>query len=96
MFLMSNMPPALCIPECLNAVQTNSQQLVRILSSSCWCPHLKQVQSISVNFTAPNGRNELSLLYDFSIHCNGRLLMSGRASVMIKPPVTPGTVPVNP
>ncbi|MDR7306096.1 3-hydroxylacyl-ACP dehydratase [Rhodoferax saidenbachensis] len=36
--------------------------------------------------------NEISLLYDFSIHCEDRLLLSGRAGVMIKPP-TPLTTP---
>lgn len=35
--------------------------------------------------------NESSLLYDFSIHCEDRLLLSGRASVMTKPPATPAT-----
>ena len=32
--------------------------------------------------------NEICLLYDFSIHCEERLLLSGRAGVMIKPPAT--------
>lgn len=32
--------------------------------------------------------NAISLLYDFSIHCAERLLLSGRAGVMIKPPPT--------
>jgi predicted hotdog family 3-hydroxylacyl-ACP dehydratase len=33
--------------------------------------------------------NESSLLYDFSIHCEDRLLLSGRASVITKPPAAP-------
>jgi predicted hotdog family 3-hydroxylacyl-ACP dehydratase len=32
--------------------------------------------------------NEISLLYDFSIHCGNRLILRGRAGVMIKPPAT--------
>jgi predicted hotdog family 3-hydroxylacyl-ACP dehydratase len=32
--------------------------------------------------------NERSLLYDFHIHCEDRLLLSGRASVMTKPPTS--------
>lgn len=30
--------------------------------------------------------NEISLLYDFSIHCADRLVLNGRAGVMLKPP----------
>jgi predicted hotdog family 3-hydroxylacyl-ACP dehydratase len=37
--------------------------------------------------------NAISLLYDFSIHCAERLLLSGRAGVMIKPPATLLTTP---
>ena len=33
--------------------------------------------------------NEVSLLYDFSILCLDRLLLRGRAGVMIKPPTAP-------
>jgi predicted hotdog family 3-hydroxylacyl-ACP dehydratase len=40
--------------------------------------------------------NESSLLYDFSLHCEGRLLLSGRASVMTKPPGTPATLLTTP
>ena len=32
--------------------------------------------------------NDNSLLYDFSIVCDARLLLSGRAGVLIKPPAT--------
>ncbi len=32
--------------------------------------------------------NAISLLYDFSIHCKDRLMLSGRAGVMIKLPTT--------
>ena len=39
--------------------------------------------------------NEISLLYDFSIHCEDRLILDGRAGVMTKPPATraPSTTP---
>ena len=33
--------------------------------------------------------NDLSLLYDFSIECQDRLVMRGRAGVLVRPPAVP-------
>lgn len=37
--------------------------------------------------------NEINLLYDFSIHSQSRLLLWGRAGVMIKPPASSVLIP---
>ena len=40
---------------------------------------------LNIQATRVSG-NEISLLYDFAVLCNERLLLRGRASVMVKPP----------
>lgn len=43
---------------------------------------------ITVQATRISG-NEVSLLYDFRVLCHERLLLCGRAGVMVKPPAAP-------
>lgn len=51
-----------------------------------WTPRLDDVGGeITVQATRVSG-NDVALLYEFSIVCNHRQLMRGRAGVMIKPP----------
>jgi hypothetical protein len=47
---------------------------------------------ITIQATRLSG-NEVSLLYDFSIFCHDRLLLRGRAGVMVKPPTSPQNSP---
>jgi predicted hotdog family 3-hydroxylacyl-ACP dehydratase len=54
-----------------------------------WTPRLDDAGAeLSVQATRLSG-NEVSLLYDFSLLCNDRLLLRGRAGVMVKPPAAP-------
>jgi predicted hotdog family 3-hydroxylacyl-ACP dehydratase len=70
--------------------------LTSVRNVQWWAPRLDDAgASLRIQATRISG-NVVSLLYDFSIHSNDRLLLSGRAGVMIKPPVTPGTLLENP
>ena len=60
--------------------------LTSVRNVEWWTPRLDDVGfEITVQATRLSG-NEVSLLYDFSILCHDRLLLRGRAGVMIKPP----------
>jgi predicted hotdog family 3-hydroxylacyl-ACP dehydratase len=62
--------------------------LTSVRNVQWWASRLDDVGAqIGVQATRISG-NELSLLYDFSIRCGDRLLLSGRAGVMIKPPAS--------
>ena len=61
--------------------------LTSVRNVQWWTPRLDDVGAeISVRATRLSG-NDISLLYDFSILCHDRLLLRGRAGVMIKLPV---------
>lgn len=63
--------------------------LTSVRNVEWWTPRLDDVGAeLTVQATRISG-NEVSLLYDFSLLCNERLLLRGRAGVMIKPPTTP-------
>ena len=63
--------------------------LTSVRNVQWWTPRLDDAGTeLTVQATRISG-NEVSLLYDFSILCNDRLLLSGRAGVMIKPPASP-------
>lgn len=70
--------------------------LTSVRNVQWWTPRLDDVGAELCIQAARVSGNEVSLLYHFSIHCNDRLLLSGRASVMTKPPVAPGTLLVTP
>ena len=55
------------------------------------CPRLDDAgEELSIHATRISG-NESSLLYDFSIQCEGRPLLRGRASVLVRPPAPPAS-----
>jgi predicted hotdog family 3-hydroxylacyl-ACP dehydratase len=59
--------------------------LTSVRNVEWWVPRLDDTGSeLTVQATRISG-NEVSLLYEFSILCNDRLLLRGRAGVMIKP-----------
>ena len=63
--------------------------LTSVRNVEWWTPRLDDVGfEITVQATRISG-NEVGLLYDFGILCNDRLLLRGRAGVMIKPPAPP-------
>ena len=63
--------------------------LTSVRNVQWWASRLDDVgPEITVQASRLSG-NEVSLLYDFSILCHDRLLLRGRASVMVKPPVAP-------
>ena len=54
-----------------------------------WTPRLDDAgDEIIIQATRISG-NAVSLLYNFSILCNDRLLLRGRAGVLLKPPAAP-------
>ncbi len=60
--------------------------LTSVRNVQWWIPRLDDVDAeLSVQAMRVSG-NEASLLYDFSIFCHDRLLLRGRAGVMLKPP----------
>lgn len=60
--------------------------LTSVRNVEWWAPRLDDVGSIlTIHATRLSG-NEVSLLYNFSLFCSDRLLLRGRAGVMIKPP----------
>ena len=68
--------------------------LTSVRNVQWWVSRLDDVGAeISVQASRLSG-NEVSLLYDFSIFCHDRLLLSGRAGVMIKPPASRQNSPV--
>lgn len=63
--------------------------LTSVRNVAWWTPRLDDAGTeLSVQVTRISA-NEMSLLYDFSILCNDRLLLRGRAGVMVKPPAAP-------
>jgi len=63
--------------------------LTSVRNVQWWTPRLDNVGAeITIQATRVSG-NEVSLLYDFSVLCHNRLLLRGRAGVMVKPPVSP-------
>ena len=66
--------------------------LTSVRNVEWWAPRLDDAGAeLTVQATRISG-NEVSLLYDFSILCNDRLLLRGRAGVMIKPPAAPQNI----
>lgn len=60
--------------------------LTSVRNVEWWAPRLDDAgPEITVQASRISG-NEVSLLYDFSILCGDRLLLRGRAGVMLKPP----------
>lgn len=60
--------------------------LASVRNVQWWAPRLDDVGAdLSIEATRISG-NEFSLLYDFAILCNVRLLMRGRAGIVVKPP----------
>jgi len=67
--------------------------LTSVRNVQWWTPRLDNVgPEITIQATRISG-NEVSLLYDFSVLCHDRLLLRGRAGVMIKPPASPQNSP---
>jgi predicted hotdog family 3-hydroxylacyl-ACP dehydratase len=67
--------------------------LTSVRNVQWWTPRLDDVGTeITIQATRLSG-NEVSLLYDFSIFCHDRLLLRGRAGVMVKPPSSPQNSP---
>lgn len=63
--------------------------LTSVRNVQWWTHRLDDVGAeITIQATRISG-NEVSLLYDFSILCHDRLLLRGRAGVMVKPPASP-------
>lgn len=63
--------------------------LTSVRNVQWWTPRLDDVGAeITIQATRISG-NEVSLLYDFSVLCHDRLLLRGRAGVMVKPPAAP-------
>lgn len=66
--------------------------LTSVRNVEWWTPRLDDAGAeLTVQATRISG-NEVSLLYDFSILCHERLLLRGRAGVMIKPPAAPQNI----
>ena len=64
--------------------------LTSVRNVEWWTPRLDDAGAeLTVLATRVSG-NEASLLYDFRILCQDRLLLRGRAGVMVKPPAAPG------
>ncbi len=60
--------------------------LTSVRNVQWWTPRLDTAgHAISIQATRISG-NEVGLLYDFNISCQDRVLLRGRAGVMIKPP----------
>lgn len=60
--------------------------LTSVRNVQWWAPRLDDAGlEITVQASRISG-NEASLLYDFRLLCNERLLLRGRAAVMVKPP----------
>lgn len=69
--------------------------LTSVRNAQWWTPRLDDVGcEITIQATRISG-NEVTLLYDFSILFDDRLLLRGRIGVMIKPP-TPTRITVGP
>lgn len=63
--------------------------LTSVRNVEWWTSRLDDAgEEITIQATRISG-NEVSLLYDFSILGNERLLLRGRAAVMVKPPASP-------
>lgn len=63
--------------------------LTSVRNVEWWAPRLDDAGAdIRILATRISG-NEVSLLYDFSILCEDRILLRGRAGVMVKPPAAP-------
>ena len=63
--------------------------LTSVRNVEWWAPRLDDAGAeLTVQAIRISG-NEVSLLYDFSLLCHDRLLLRGRAGVMIKPPAAP-------
>lgn len=63
--------------------------LTSVRNVEWWAPRLDDAGvDIRIIATRISG-NEVSLLYDFSVICEDRMLLRGRAGVMLKPPRTP-------
>lgn len=70
--------------------------LTSVRNVQWWTPRLDDLGAeLCIQATRISG-NDVSLLYNFALHCSGRLLLCGRASVMIKPSAASGTLPPNP
>ncbi len=63
--------------------------LTSVRNVEWWTSRLDDAGAEITIYASRISGNEVSLLYDFSILCNDRLLLRGRAGVMIKPPVAP-------
>jgi predicted hotdog family 3-hydroxylacyl-ACP dehydratase len=67
--------------------------LTSVRNVQWWTPRLDNVGAeLTIQATRISG-NEVSLLYDFSVLCHDRLLLRGRAGVMVKPPASPQNSP---
>jgi predicted hotdog family 3-hydroxylacyl-ACP dehydratase len=67
--------------------------LTSVRNVQWWTPRLDDVGAeLTIQATRLSG-NDISLLYDFSIFCHDRLLLRGRAGVMVKPPFSPQNSP---
>lgn len=62
--------------------------LTSVRNVEWWTPRLDDVGAdLHISATRISG-NGVSLLYDFSIRCENRTLLRGRAGVMVKPPAS--------
>jgi predicted hotdog family 3-hydroxylacyl-ACP dehydratase len=67
--------------------------LTSVRNVQWWAPRLDDVGAeLTIQATRLSG-NDVSLLYDFSVLCHDRLLLRGRAGVMVKAPVSPQNFP---
>lgn len=67
--------------------------LTSVRNVQWWTPRLDDAgPEITIQAIRISG-NEVSLLYDFSVFCNDRLLLRGRAGVMIRPPIASRHLP---
>ena len=70
--------------------------LTSVRNVQWWAPRLDDAGAeITVQATRISG-NDVSLLYDFRVTCHDRLLLCGRAGVMIKPPAASANTPATP
>lgn len=67
--------------------------LTSVRNVQWWVPQLDHaVDAITVQATRISG-NAVSLLYDFRVLCQDRLLLCGRAGVLVRPPAAPANTP---
>ena len=70
--------------------------LTSVRNVQWWAPRLDDAGAeITVQATRISG-NDVSLLYDFRVTCHDRMLLCGRAGVMIKPPAASANTPATP